>query len=185
MWKCNLLLISVDGFSFIGTLQALFWTLFGKTKLRTLELSNINSLSEGVGTFLFAGYIVVAVLILLSALVGMLSNSYNTVEVRNSRNKNPLHDIISKKQHPNWERHVFSELFLASTACTVLLSNMRVTVWQENLFPGRLCPPIRWAVHKLLLTAPSLESTSFSHCYFLIGEHNLRGTLTTASTTAA
>ena len=66
---------------FVDTLQVLYWAMFGLTGTDTLELSSRNYLAEQVGTFLFATYLVVAAIILLNALIGMLSSTYNIVEV--------------------------------------------------------------------------------------------------------
>ncbi|XP_022106370.1 short transient receptor potential channel 4-like isoform X2 [Acanthaster planci] len=71
----------IVGFStFVGSVQDLYWSLYGLTEIDVLELPGKNSVAEGVGTFLYVCYLIVAVLVLLNALIGMLSNTYNLTE---------------------------------------------------------------------------------------------------------
>ncbi len=60
----------------------LYWSLFGMVETDILVLPAKQSVAETVGTALFVCYHIVAVLVLLNALIGMLSNTYNIVEVR-------------------------------------------------------------------------------------------------------
>ena len=50
--------------------------------------------------------------------------------------------------------------------CAYLMQAQSFLVWQENLSPSRFCLPIRQTVYKLLLIAPSFESSSSSPCLF-------------------
>ncbi|XP_022080138.1 short transient receptor potential channel 5-like isoform X2 [Acanthaster planci] len=75
--SCQLLV----GFStFMASVQDLYWSLYGFIGTDVLQLPGKHSVAEGVGTFLFTGYLIVAVLVLLNALIGMLSNTYNLTE---------------------------------------------------------------------------------------------------------
>ena len=67
---------------FPDSLVELYWTLFGFTELSTLGLAPQHVLAEMIGTVLYGMYLVIGVLILLNALIGMLSNTYNSVDVR-------------------------------------------------------------------------------------------------------
>ncbi len=60
----------------------LYWSLYGNIELDVLVLPAQYSVAESVGTALFLLYHIAAVLVLLNALIGMLSNTYNLVEVR-------------------------------------------------------------------------------------------------------
>ncbi|XP_038061406.1 short transient receptor potential channel 6-like [Patiria miniata] len=71
----------LTGFSTpLDTIASLYWSLFGMIDLDVLELTAHYSVAEFVGTFLFLAYHIVAVLVLLNALIGMLSNTYNLTE---------------------------------------------------------------------------------------------------------
>ena len=69
-------------FRFFRSVQDLYWSLYGFTEIDVLKLPGKHSVAEGVGTFLYVCYLVVAVVVLLNALIGMLSNTYNIVEVQ-------------------------------------------------------------------------------------------------------
>lgn len=72
--------------NFVGrifdSMYNLYWVLFGKVGLDILVLPGHHNVAEIVATILFICYHIVAVLILLNSLIGMLSNTYNSVEVR-------------------------------------------------------------------------------------------------------
>ncbi|XP_038061368.1 uncharacterized protein LOC119732071 [Patiria miniata] len=75
--SCQLLV----GFStFLSSVKDLYWSLYGFIGIDVFQLPGKHSVAEGVGTFLFIGYLIVAVLVLLNALIGMLSNTYNRTE---------------------------------------------------------------------------------------------------------
>ncbi|XP_071808444.1 short transient receptor potential channel 7-like [Asterias amurensis] len=66
--------------SFIGGMHDLYWSLFGMIGTNILVLPAKQSVAETAGTALYVCYHIVAVLVLLNALIGMLSNTYNIVE---------------------------------------------------------------------------------------------------------
>ncbi|XP_033643704.1 short transient receptor potential channel 6-like [Asterias rubens] len=71
----------LTGFSSVFvSLYNLYWTLFGKIGLDILVIPGHHAVAEIVATLLFLCYHIVAVLILLNALIGMLSNTYNSIE---------------------------------------------------------------------------------------------------------
>ncbi|XP_071808916.1 short transient receptor potential channel 1-like [Asterias amurensis] len=71
----------LTGFSSVFvSLYNLYWALFGKIGLDILVIPGHHAVAEIVATLLFICYHIVAVLILLNALIGMLSNTYNGVE---------------------------------------------------------------------------------------------------------
>ncbi|XP_038061410.1 short transient receptor potential channel 4-like [Patiria miniata] len=75
--SCQLLV----GFStFFVSVKDLYWALYGFVGPRGLELTGKHSVAETVGTFLFVCYLIFAVVVLLNALIGMLSNTYNLTE---------------------------------------------------------------------------------------------------------
>ncbi|XP_077991005.1 short transient receptor potential channel 4-like [Glandiceps talaboti] len=62
-------------------LTTLFWTLFGMTDLRSLDVTVANHwITELVGYFLFAVYHIVAIVALFNILIAMMSNTYNRIE---------------------------------------------------------------------------------------------------------
>ena len=67
---------------FPSSVLDLYWSLYGFIGTDVLRLPGKHSVAEGVGTALFTGYLIIAVFVLLNALIGMLSNTYNATEVR-------------------------------------------------------------------------------------------------------
>ncbi|XP_070534853.1 transient receptor potential-gamma protein-like [Ptychodera flava] len=62
-------------------LSTLFWTLFGMTDLRSVEVTVANHwITELVGYFLFAVYHIIAIVALLNILIAMMSNTYTRIE---------------------------------------------------------------------------------------------------------
>ena len=69
--------------------NTLFWALFGELELEHLQLqveteSGHPDLTAFVGQFMFALYLLVAVIVLLNALIAMMSSTYARVQVRES-----------------------------------------------------------------------------------------------------
>ncbi|XP_022106151.1 uncharacterized protein LOC110987534 isoform X2 [Acanthaster planci] len=66
--------------TFLDAISSLYWSLFGMIELDVLMLSSKHSVAEVVGTFMFVMYHIMVVLVMLNALIGMLSNTYNITE---------------------------------------------------------------------------------------------------------
>ncbi|XP_071498896.1 short transient receptor potential channel 1-like [Diadema antillarum] len=64
------------------SMMSLFWSLFGLESLSIIQLSSgiEHYFTEAVGTFLFALYLMFAVVVMLNALIAMMSNTYTRVE---------------------------------------------------------------------------------------------------------
>ena len=66
-------------------MKTLFWSLFGMTELESLQIQEGElGLTESLGHFMFALYLLVAVIVLLNALIAMMSSTYTRVQVRES-----------------------------------------------------------------------------------------------------
>ncbi|XP_072041739.1 short transient receptor potential channel 1-like isoform X3 [Amphiura filiformis] len=68
--------------SFYSTMGTLFWSLFDLADTEELEVDPSAGMvfTEGVGLFLYAAYLVIAVVVMLNALIAMMSNTYTRVE---------------------------------------------------------------------------------------------------------
>ncbi|XP_070534327.1 short transient receptor potential channel 4-like isoform X2 [Ptychodera flava] len=67
-------------FSDIGSsLELLFWSLYGMVDLDILDVTAEHSSSEFVGRFLFGGYNVIAVVILLNLLIALMGTTYTNI----------------------------------------------------------------------------------------------------------
>ncbi|XP_070555677.1 short transient receptor potential channel 7-like [Ptychodera flava] len=67
--------------NFQSSLMTLFWTLFGMTDLRSLDVVVADHwVTEFIGYCLFAVYHVIAIVALLNILIAMMSNTYNKIE---------------------------------------------------------------------------------------------------------
>ncbi|XP_033109974.1 short transient receptor potential channel 4-like [Anneissia japonica] len=66
--------------SFFKGMETLFWGLVGLGDLSILETNTDHVITEGVGTFMYATYTVMAVIVLLNLLIAMLSNTFSRVE---------------------------------------------------------------------------------------------------------
>ena len=63
-------------------MKTLFWGLFGLNELENLDLDGQEGqLTEAVGHFLYALYLLVCVIVLLNALIAMMSSTYAIIEV--------------------------------------------------------------------------------------------------------
>ncbi len=63
-------------------MKTLFWALFGMNELSTLTFDEADLiLTESLGQFMYALYLLIAVIVLLNALIAMMSNTYARVEV--------------------------------------------------------------------------------------------------------
>ena len=61
-------------------MKTLFWALFGINDLEVLEIKGGQQrLTESVGHFMYALYLLVAVIVLLNALIAMMSSTYARV----------------------------------------------------------------------------------------------------------
>ena len=65
-------------------MKTLFWALFGLSEIENLSLESGLHLTESVGHFMYALYLLVAVIVLLNALIAMMSSTYAKVQVRDS-----------------------------------------------------------------------------------------------------
>ncbi len=64
-------------------MKTLFWALFGFNELDVLEINDGDQqMTESLGHFIYALYLLVAVIVLLNALIAMMSSTYTRVQVR-------------------------------------------------------------------------------------------------------
>ncbi|XP_072030294.1 short transient receptor potential channel 4-like [Amphiura filiformis] len=71
--------------AFIDLLQSmktLFWALFGLSDLHVLQINEVREtrMTEVLGNFIYALYLLVAVIVLLNALIAMMSSTYARIE---------------------------------------------------------------------------------------------------------
>ncbi|XP_070555984.1 short transient receptor potential channel 5-like [Ptychodera flava] len=67
--------------SITNALSTLFWTLFGMSDLRSLDIIGLDHwFTETVGRGLYAAYHVLAIVVLLNILIAMMSNTYTRIE---------------------------------------------------------------------------------------------------------
>ena len=63
-------------------MKTLLWALFGVNDLEVLQIENgKQQLTESVGHFMYALYLLVAVIVLLNVLIAMMSSTYARVQV--------------------------------------------------------------------------------------------------------
>lgn len=59
----------------------LYWSLFGLIPAKSVKMDSIPRVLESMGELLYASFYVFTVLVLLNALIAVMSNVYNVVEV--------------------------------------------------------------------------------------------------------
>ncbi len=70
-------------YSLFNTMKTLFWALFGSNDLSVLNIKNGDQkVTEWLGQFIYALYLLVAVIVLLNALIAMMSSTYTRVQVK-------------------------------------------------------------------------------------------------------
>ena len=62
--------------------ETLFWSLFGITQIKDVEIVEGHDSVERVGTMLFGAYHVAAIVVLINMLIAMMSNSFQEIQVR-------------------------------------------------------------------------------------------------------
>uniref|UniRef100_UPI00398ED785 short transient receptor potential channel 2-like n=1 Tax=Pristiophorus japonicus TaxID=55135 RepID=UPI00398ED785 len=65
--------------NFNGTLQFLFWTMFGMEEPTSVDISNFV-VAESVGRILYGIFTIIMVIVLLNMLVAMITNSFQKIE---------------------------------------------------------------------------------------------------------
>ena len=68
-------------------MATLFWSLFSLYDIETLKLDSPQPFVEFIGTTLYAVFMLLCPLILMTALVAMMSNTYTRVEVSQGTNQ--------------------------------------------------------------------------------------------------
>nr|XP_006813866.1 PREDICTED: short transient receptor potential channel 4-like [Saccoglossus kowalevskii] len=66
--------------SVVSSMATLFWSLFDLTDLTDLNVKADHQSSEGFGRFLYAMYMIIAVIVLLNLLIAIMSNTYSKVQ---------------------------------------------------------------------------------------------------------
>ena len=61
--------------------ETLFWSLFGITQIKDVEIVEGHNSVERVGTMLFGAYHVAAIVVLINMLIAMMSNSFQEIQV--------------------------------------------------------------------------------------------------------
>ncbi|XP_077985405.1 short transient receptor potential channel 4-like [Glandiceps talaboti] len=66
--------------SMSSSMITLFWSLFDLTSLTDLEVGGGHSSTEGFGSFIYAVFMIISVVILLNVLIAVMSNTYTRIE---------------------------------------------------------------------------------------------------------
>lgn len=67
--------------SIIQSIFSLYWSLFGLMPREAVQSNTIPRVLESAGTLLYASFYIFTVVVLLNALIAVMSNVYNQVEV--------------------------------------------------------------------------------------------------------
>ncbi|XP_077985404.1 short transient receptor potential channel 4-like [Glandiceps talaboti] len=63
-----------------SSMITLFWSLFDLTSLTDLEVGGGHTSTEGFGSFIYAVFMIISVIILLNVLIAVMSNTYTRIE---------------------------------------------------------------------------------------------------------
>lgn len=69
-------------YSIVHSMFSLYWSLFGLMPREAVQSNAIPRVLESAGTLLYASFYVFCVVVLLNALIAVMSNVYNIVEVK-------------------------------------------------------------------------------------------------------
>ena len=69
-------------FRLANAYETLFWSLFGITQIKDVEIVEGHNSVERVGTMLFGAYHVAAIVVLINMLIAMMSNSFQEIQVK-------------------------------------------------------------------------------------------------------